>query len=154
MNIEQIKGNRYIPQKVGKSNSASEADQTKSRSKTGNAAGNAQGAINVSLSESKFDDETAFAKKLLADNRKESLDSLKKIKQKIENGAYNKKEIHQKISTLIKNDISTLTHIFPHSSDDENVSPKLSDGYKKQLLENPDMVKKVSKNIAKDIEHI
>jgi hypothetical protein len=153
MNIEHIKGNRYTPQKTEKGAPSSKMNRTKSGSKASGIS-NIQKAANLSLSGSQFDSEITFAKKALSNVQQESLDSLKEIKQKMNDGAYNSEEVHRKMSLLIKNDLSTLTHIFPHSSDTRNAPPALSDEHKKRLLEDPDVIKKISENIAKDIEHL
>jgi anti-sigma28 factor (negative regulator of flagellin synthesis) len=153
MNIEQIKENRYTPQKTKRGASSSKTDRTESRSRA-SGTGSTQRATNLSLSGSQFDSEITFAKEMFSNIQQESLDSLKEIKQKINDGAYNSEEVHRKMSPLIKNDLSTLTHILLHSSDTRNTPPALSDEHKKRLLEGPDVIKKVSENIAKDIENL
>lgn len=126
MNIEQIKGNSYIPQKSGKSGSASKTNSAKSQPKSADAGGSGQNATNVSLSKTNFDNEVAFAKDVLGNLRQDSLDSLKNIKQKVDNEAYNSKEVHQEIGSLVKNDLSTLKHILSHSPDSGDSSSATS----------------------------
>jgi hypothetical protein len=153
MNIEQIKGNRYTPQKAGKSSSSSKTNRAESHSEAANS-NDTQKAANLSLSGTQFDSEISLAKRVLNNVQQESLDSLKNIKQKINEGAYNSEDVHRKMSALIENDLATLTHSLPHTSDAGEVSPTLSDEHRKRLLEDPDVLKKVSTNIAKDLEQL
>jgi len=155
MNIEQIKGNKYIPAgKSPKSKSSSKTNQSGKGSdarKTSIRTG--KSATNLSLSESKFKNEVAFTKQVLSNTRQKSLDSLKKIKQKINSGAYNNKKIHQEISSLVKNDLSTLQSIFSHSSVKKS-SVTISEKRKKHLLNNPDVTKKISNRVLKDLQNL
>ncbi|HYW36327.1 MAG TPA: hypothetical protein VE868_13035 [Balneolaceae bacterium] len=155
MNIEQIKGNKYIPAgKSPKSKSSSKTNRSGKGSdarKTSNRTG--KSATNLSLSESKFKNEVAFTKQVLSNTRQKSLDSLKKIKQKINSGAYNNKKIHQEISSLVKNDLSTLQSIFSHSSVKKS-SVTISEKRKKHLLNNPDVTKKISNRVLKDLQNL
>jgi anti-sigma28 factor (negative regulator of flagellin synthesis) len=154
MNIEQIKGNRYTPLKAGKGDSSSKANEAKSHSKSAGSSGKNQNATNVSLSDSIFDGEISFAKNALSNIRHNSLNSLKEIKQKIDEGAYDSEKVHQEISSLVEKDLPNLTNIFPHSTDAGNAPPTISGDHKKRLLQNPEVLKKVSENIAKELQHI
>lgn len=153
MNIEHIKGNRYSAQKSGKGHPVSKTNSPKSHSKSVDGGEISRDATKVSLSATEFDNEIAFSKSVLGKIQQKSLDSLKNIKQNIKEGAYDSEQVHREISTLIKNDLSTLTHLFPHTSDTGDART-ISEDYKNKLLENSDVADKISNNILNDLRKI
>ncbi len=154
MTIKHIKGNSYTPRQTGKSESASKINKTKEHSKTTDSANASKSATQLSLSDSKFDNEVTFAKNVLCNIRRGSLDSLKKIKQNIDSGTYDNESVQNEVSSLIKNDIFALQHILSHPSGDKNDAPTISDDHKKRLLENTEVVKMVSDRVSEDLKHL
>jgi anti-sigma28 factor (negative regulator of flagellin synthesis) len=154
MTIEHIKGNSYIPKPSGKSESSSKINRTKEHSKTNDSANTSKSATQLSLSGSKFADEATLAKSVLDNMRQGSLDSLKKIKQNIASGTYDNESVQNKVSSLVKNDIFSFQSILSPPAEDKNDVPAISDIHKKHLLENTEVIKKVSSKVAEDLERM
>lgn len=157
MTINKIKGNNYGPKKSERSDAVSKSSDSKKgsgASKAGAAAGKGKDATNVSLSGSKFESELSFAKNILGNARKNSLVSLKKIKQKINAGEYNTEAVHKEISSFISNDISSLENLFSQSVKSKSTSSVITAERKQHLLENPEVTQKIADQIARQLKNL
>lgn len=152
MTIDQINGSGFTPHKPGKGDSASKANEGKSSPAAKGTSGQHSDVANLSLSDSIFDNEIEFTRNALSNIRHESIDSLKNIKQKIDAGAYNSDEVHREMSSAIEKELPNLTNIFSHSSNAGNAPATISDYHKERLLNDPDVIKKVSETIVQDLQ--
>lgn len=151
MTINKIKGNNFGPNKSERSSSASQSPES-GKAKASGAAGSTRDAANVSLSGSKFENELSFAKNILGNVRQDSLASLKKIKQKINAGAYNTEAVHKEISTFVEKDLTSLKSLFVKPAKSASTSSLITAERKDYLLENPEVTKKVADEIARQLK--
>lgn len=156
MTINKVKGNNYGPNKPEKSNSVSKSSDAARSNNTSKsqAAGSPKNAATLSLSGSKFESELSFAKNILSNARQDSLASLKKIKQKINSGAYNNEAVHKEISSFIQSDLSSLEGLLSKPAESHAPSsPVLTAERREHLLENPEVTKKIADQIARQLKN-
>ena len=155
MNIDHIKGKNYSPNKSRKADESSGVNRSESGSKSPESKSNkVASSDNLSLSGSIFENEVAFTKKILSNSRSDSLERLRKIKQKINSGAYNNEAVHEKISTLVSRDLTSLQSILSGPEESGDASSTISENHKQRLLENPEVTKKVADRIAQVLRNL
>ncbi len=157
MTINNINKGGYPDKNIRKS------EQNRSVSKSGgngpsassNVEGQSRDTFTPTSPEMKGDIE--FGRKVLADLDRNAFPDLKKIKQNIERGEYNREEIHQKVGSLIQKDLDSLRGILTEGTGSGGTgeeTKKLTGEYREYLVENPSVLRKVADGIAGDIEKL
>lgn len=156
MPINQINSSNFPEKDVNKSSKSREPDKTGVKNTSKSPDSTKTAGDKFSPSETKFSGDLEFAKSELKKLDK-SFDTLREIKTKIENGEYNSKEVHEKVGSLVKKDLSSLEHVLSFEAISEHPSegiPILSDDYKQFLIENPKVVRSVAERIVADLKKL
>lgn len=156
MTVNNINKSGYPDKNIRKS------DQNRSVSKSGGGPSGSPGAEGLNRdtftpTSPEMKGDIAFGRKVLADLDRNALPDLKKIKQNIERGEYNREEIHQKVGSLVQKDLDSLRGILtegPDSGGSGVEAKKLTGEYREYLVENPTVLRKVADGIAGDIEKL
>jgi len=156
MDIRNISSNKELSKNnPGKTNKLSKSDQSSPVSSTGVKKSNAAKSKgdSVNLSGLKFASEIDFARTTLDKLKAENLSSLKKVKQKIDQGAYTNDKVHDQISTIVKDDLTSLSILLDENSTG-NSSENISAEQKDFLLNNNKVLEEITSKIFNDLNKI
>lgn len=156
MNINQIQNGNYSEKDIKKSDKSRSASSEKARSADAASSKEVQ-SDRFTPSGTKMSNEFDLATSELKKLRNKSFDSLREIKNKIDSGAYNKEEVHQKIGKLVEKDLTSIDQILskmPGSEGVDSDKKTLSPEYKEYLIENPEVVEKVADQVAGDLKKL
>lgn len=103
-----------------------------------------------------FKGEVEFARNVLSKLEADSLSSLKKIKRKIQQGEYNREEVHQEVGSLMQKDLDSLESVLSSMPgiDESSGERTLSPEYREYLVRNPSVVRDVADQISREIRDL
>ncbi|MGD8747604.1 MAG: hypothetical protein PVI44_03995 [Balneolaceae bacterium] len=156
MTINQINSGNFSEKDIKKSEKSRTSDPGVVGSK-GKPISRESRADRFTASGSQMNSDFDLAATELHKLRDSSFSSLRGIKKKINEGAYDNEEVHQKIGKLVKKDLSSIEKMLskmPGSERIESGKKTLSPEYKKYLIENPKVVRKIADKIASDLKKI
>jgi len=122
MTIKNIKNNQPVNKSsaAGKSEKSSDTGIRTGKADQGSRVSNSN-SDRVMISNQHFENDVQFAKNVYKNLSDESLSHLKKIKTKISDGSYDSEQVHQKLSQLISDDLSTLNTLLDADGDEDAV---------------------------------
>lgn len=108
----------------------------------------------ITIDKSRYGDEIEFAHQVFNKLQQTSIRKLTDIKENIEKGVYQNKNVDQSVSSQVKNSLLslesyTIQQANPGTS--EKAQTQLAQEDKEKMLNDPDIQKEVSGNIIKDL---
>lgn len=155
MNINRINSRNYSDKDIGKSQKSQTTDSAGTSSSGSRATDKPQGD-RFSPSGTSLDGDIERAAAELRKLRDHSFSSLKNIRRKIKEGAYDTGKVHREIGRLVEKDIGSMDALLAGLTDSGKASDSktISEEYKNHLIENPSVVQKVADKIAADLNRI
>lgn len=155
MDIRQINPNNELSNNsLGKTNKSSKPDRTSSTGKSEAKKSNPAKGDTVNLSGLKHASEIDFARTSLDKLNAEKHNSLKKIKQKINQGAYvNNKDVQSQVGSGVETDLKSLASLLDERSAGSS-SHSISAEQKDFLLNNDKVIDKITGKLIDDLNKI
>lgn len=155
MDINKVNKGSYPDKGIRKTRdnqpvSKSGTDSTRPSSKAGSP------SDTFTASGPEFKGEVEFARNVLSKLEADSLSSLKKIKRKIQQGEYNREEVHQKVGNLMQKDLDSLESVLTSMPgiDESSGERSLNPEYREYLVKNPSVVRDVADKISREIRDL
>ncbi len=155
MDIPNINNNSLNPQ-----NKADKASQGEKSAKT-DAAGNSKNvkqsssiqSDELSISKSANEGELKFALAEYQKLQKQSVESLREIKQNIDNGVYEQDKIQSQVSDRIQGEISAVEAI-EHQGETQKTNTELTPELKDRLLNDESVLDQISQKLIDDLSRL
>lgn len=157
MTIDKINSGNFTEKDLNKSKKSDKAHSADNSGKADNTSSAEAKKDRFSPSGTKMSSDFDLATAELEKLRDSSFGSLKEVKKKIQEGAYDKKEVHQKIGSLVEKDLKSVEQMLSKMPGTEEVDAdkkSFSAEYQQYLIENPKVVEKVAQQVAADLQRL